>query len=37
MDPAYISETNRGVAPARPGEFAPLRLGPTAASAPAST
>ncbi len=28
MDPSYVSERNRGVAPARPGEFAPLRIGP---------
>ncbi|NNL65463.1 MAG: tRNA dihydrouridine synthase DusB [Myxococcales bacterium] len=28
MDPAYIGEVNRGVAPARAGEFAPLRIGP---------
>ena len=34
MDPAYISETNRGVTPARPGEFAPLRLGPITVDPP---
>ena len=28
MDPAYRSEINRDVAPAQPGEFAPLRIGP---------
>ena len=28
MDPIYVGELNRGVAPARPGEFAPLRIGP---------
>jgi len=28
MDPAYRSELNRDVPPARPGEFAPIRLGP---------
>jgi nifR3 family TIM-barrel protein len=28
MDPIYKSELNRGVAPARPGEFQPLALGP---------
>ncbi len=27
MDPRYIGEVNRGVPPAAPGEFAPLRLG----------
>ena len=34
MDPIYVSERNRGVAPARPGEFAPLRIGPLALEAP---
>ena len=29
MDPAYRSELNRDVPPARPGEFAPLRVGPS--------
>jgi nifR3 family TIM-barrel protein len=28
MDPRYIGPPNRDVAPARPGEFAPLSLGP---------
>lgn len=28
MDPAYVGEQNRGVPPARTGEFAPLRIGP---------
>ena len=28
MDPRYRGEVNRGVAPAAPGEFAPLPLGP---------
>ena len=28
MDPAYVSPRNRGVSPAQPGEFAPLRIGP---------
>jgi nifR3 family TIM-barrel protein len=28
MDPRYVSERNRQVRPARPGEFAPLRIGP---------
>jgi nifR3 family TIM-barrel protein len=28
MDPIYRSEINRDVAPAHPGEFAPLRIGP---------
>ena len=28
MEEQYVGEPNRGVAPARPGEFAPLRLGP---------
>ena len=27
MDPKYVGEVNRGVAPARPGEFAPVQLG----------
>jgi nifR3 family TIM-barrel protein len=27
VHPRYVGEANRGVAPARPGEFAPLRLG----------
>jgi len=34
MDPAYVSEVNRGVPPARPGEFAPLRIGPLVLEAP---
>jgi nifR3 family TIM-barrel protein len=34
MDPRYISPRNRGVSPARPGEFAPLRIGPLAVEAP---
>lgn len=28
MDPIYVGEANRDVPPARPGEFAPLRIGP---------
>jgi nifR3 family TIM-barrel protein len=28
MDPRYISEVNQGVAPARPGELQPLKIGP---------
>ncbi len=28
MDPRYVSERNRGVKPARPGEFAPIGIGP---------
>ena len=28
MDPRYVGERNRGVPPARPGEFAPLQIGP---------
>lgn len=27
MDPRYVSELNRGVEPAAPGEFAPVRIG----------
>jgi len=34
VDPRYVSERNRGVAPARPGEFAPLRIGPLAVDPP---
>jgi nifR3 family TIM-barrel protein len=34
MDPRYISERNRGVPVAQPGEFAPLRIGPLALEAP---
>jgi nifR3 family TIM-barrel protein len=30
MDPVYVSERNRRVAPAAPGEFASVRLGPIA-------
>ena len=30
MDPRYRSAINREVEPARPGEFAPLRMGPLA-------
>jgi len=28
MDPRYVSEINRGVPPAQPGEFAPVAIGP---------
>lgn len=34
MDAAYRSEINREVAPASPGEFAPLRIGPFTVSPP---
>ncbi len=34
MDPRYKSALNRGVPPARPGEFAPLRIGPLALEVP---
>jgi nifR3 family TIM-barrel protein len=34
MDPRYVSQRNRGVPPARPGEFAPLCIGPLALEAP---
>jgi nifR3 family TIM-barrel protein len=34
MDRAYVGEVNRGVAAARPGEFAPLRIGPLALEVP---
>jgi len=34
MERAYVSEINRGVAPARSGEFAPLRIGPLALDVP---
>jgi nifR3 family TIM-barrel protein len=34
MDLRYVSERNRDVVPARPGEFAPLRIGPLALEAP---
>ena len=34
MDPKYIGEMNRGVTPAAPGEFAPLRIGPLEAVPP---
>ncbi len=34
MDPRYVGEPNRGVAPAAPGEFEPLRIGPLALRAP---
>jgi len=34
MDLRYVSERNRGVAPARPGEFAPLAIGPLALEEP---
>lgn len=34
MDSAYISELNREVPLARPGEFAPLRIGPLAVDPP---
>ncbi len=28
MDPSYVSELNRNVAPAQPGEFSPIPIGP---------
>ena len=34
MDPVYIGERNRGVAPAAQGEFEPLRIGPLRLDAP---
>jgi nifR3 family TIM-barrel protein len=34
VDPVYIGERNRGVAPAAPGEFAPLSIGPLRLEAP---
>jgi nifR3 family TIM-barrel protein len=34
MDPRYVSARNRGVPPARAGEFAPLRIGPLALDVP---
>jgi len=34
MDPVYVSEANRRVAPARSGEFAPLTLGPLTVDPP---
>ena len=34
MDPRYRSELNRDVPPARPGEFAPLHIGPIALPVP---
>ena len=34
MDPRYVSQRNRGVPPARPGEFAPLHIGRLALEAP---
>jgi nifR3 family TIM-barrel protein len=34
MDEQYRSEVNRGVPPARPGEFAPVTLGPIVVSPP---
>ncbi|TMA36043.1 MAG: tRNA dihydrouridine synthase DusB [Deltaproteobacteria bacterium] len=34
MDPRYVSLGNRAVPPARPGEFAPLSIGPLAIAAP---
>ena len=34
MDAQYISEPNRDVAPARPGEFPPVRIGPLRVSPP---
>ena len=34
MDPVYIGECNRDVAPARPGEFAPLAIGPLVVDPP---
>jgi nifR3 family TIM-barrel protein len=34
MDPCYVSQRNRGTPPARPGEFAPLSIGPLALEAP---
>jgi len=34
MDPVYVSPANRSVVPARPGEFAPLALGPLTVDPP---
>jgi nifR3 family TIM-barrel protein len=34
MDPRYVSARNRGVPPARAGEFAPLAIGPLALDVP---
>jgi len=34
MDPVYVSEINRDVPPARPGEFVPVSLGPILADPP---
>jgi nifR3 family TIM-barrel protein len=34
VDPVYIGEPNREVAPARPGEFAPLAIGPLVVDPP---
>jgi nifR3 family TIM-barrel protein len=34
MDPRYVSECNRGVAPAAPGEFPPVRIGPIELTTP---
>jgi nifR3 family TIM-barrel protein len=34
MDPVYVSEINRGVRPAAPGEFAPVSIGPILADPP---
>jgi nifR3 family TIM-barrel protein len=34
MDPRYVSQPNRGVPVARPGEFVPLSIGPLALEAP---
>jgi nifR3 family TIM-barrel protein len=34
MDPAYVSDLNRDVRPARPGEFAAVRIGPILSDPP---
>jgi nifR3 family TIM-barrel protein len=34
MDERYISELNRGVAPAEPGEFPPVKIGPISLDSP---
>ena len=34
MDPVYVSPINRGVEPARPGEFPPVSIGPICADPP---
>lgn len=34
MDPVYVSPVNRGVAPAAPGEFEPVAIGPICADPP---